>query len=56
MSSSQLAYVSMTGPDRVGLISVSLVVWSAMTALCGMAQNFVQLLLARVMRRTTLPR
>ncbi|MBN8483426.1 MAG: MFS transporter [Sphingomonadales bacterium] len=34
--------------NRVGLISISLVVWSAMTALCGMAQNFVQLLLARI--------
>ena len=34
--------------NRVGLISVSLVVWSGMTALCGMAQNFVQLLLARI--------
>lgn len=34
--------------NRVGLISVSLVVWSGMTALCGMAQNFFQLLLARI--------
>lgn len=34
--------------NRVGLISISLVVWSGMTALCGMAQNFVQLLLARI--------
>jgi MFS transporter, Spinster family, sphingosine-1-phosphate transporter len=34
--------------NRVGLISVSLVVWSAMTAVCGLAQNFVQLLLARI--------
>jgi MFS family permease len=34
--------------NRVGLISLSLVVWSGMTALCGMAQNFTQLLLARV--------
>lgn len=34
--------------DRVGLIAGSLVVWSGMTALCGMAGNFVQLLLARV--------
>jgi MFS family permease len=33
---------------RVGLISVSLAFWSAMTALCGLAQNFIQLLLARV--------
>lgn len=34
--------------NRVGLISVSLIIWSGMTALCGMAQNFVQLLLARI--------
>ncbi|MFN3945991.1 MAG: spinster family MFS transporter [Allosphingosinicella sp.] len=34
--------------SRVGLISVSLAFWSAMTAVCGLAQNFVQLLLARV--------
>jgi MFS family permease len=36
------------GSNRVGLISVSLLVWSGMTALCGQAQNFTQLLLARV--------
>ena len=34
--------------SRVSLISVSLAFWSGMTALCGMAQNFGQLLLARV--------
>ena len=34
--------------DRGRLIAVALAVWSAMTALCGFAQNFVQLLLARV--------
>lgn len=34
--------------NRVGLISLSLAVWSAMTALCGFAQNFVQMLLARI--------
>ena len=34
--------------NRIGLIAVSLTVWSAMTALCGVAQNFYQLLLARV--------
>ncbi len=33
---------------RVGLISLAVAVWSAMTALCGMAANFTQLLLARV--------
>ncbi|WP_310496482.1 MFS transporter, partial [Sandarakinorhabdus sp.] len=36
------------GSDRVGLIAASLVVWSGMTALCGLAQNFTQLLLARI--------
>lgn len=36
------------GNDRVRLIAVSLTLWSAMTALCGMAQNFTQLLLARI--------
>jgi predicted MFS family arabinose efflux permease len=34
--------------SRPRLIAVALAVWSAMTALCGMAQNFVQLLLARI--------
>jgi predicted MFS family arabinose efflux permease len=34
--------------SRPKLIAVALAVWSAMTALCGMAQNFVQLLLARI--------
>ncbi|WOX07043.1 spinster family MFS transporter [Microbulbifer pacificus] len=34
--------------NRVTLISVCLTVWSAMTALCGAAQNFFQLFLARV--------
>ncbi len=33
---------------RGRLIAVALVIWSAMTALCGLAQNFVQLLLARM--------
>mgnify|MGYP001258150967 FL=1 len=36
------------GTNRVGLIAISLAIWSAMTAACGMAQNFVQLLLARI--------
>ena len=36
------------GSDRVGLISLCLIVWSGMTALCGMAQNYTQLLLARI--------
>jgi MFS transporter, Spinster family, sphingosine-1-phosphate transporter len=34
--------------NRVSLISISLVIWSGMTALCGAAQNFGQLLAARV--------
>lgn len=33
---------------RVTIISVSLAVWSGFTALCGTAQNFTQLALARV--------
>ena len=34
--------------SRPKLIAVALGVWSAMTALCGLAQNFWQLLLARI--------
>ncbi|WP_370031007.1 spinster family MFS transporter [Qipengyuania mesophila] len=34
--------------NRPWLIGGALAVWSAMTALCGLAQNFVQLLLARI--------
>ncbi len=34
--------------NRVSIIAVALVVWSGMTALCGLAQNFVQLLAARI--------
>ena len=34
--------------SRTTLISVSLAFWSGMTALCGLAQNFGQLLLARI--------
>lgn len=34
--------------NRPGLIALCLVVWSGMTALCGMAQNYTQLLLARI--------
>lgn len=33
---------------RVDIITVALVVWSGMTALCGMAQNFSQMLAARI--------
>jgi len=36
------------GTNRVRLISLSLAIWSAMTAVCGLAQNFVQLLFARI--------
>jgi MFS family permease len=41
-------YADRPSTNRIGLIAVALAVWSAMTALCGLAQNFVQLLLARV--------
>lgn len=34
--------------NRVNIIGISLALWSAMTAVCGLAQNFVQLLLARI--------
>ena len=34
--------------NRVSIISAALVIWSGMTALCGMAQNFTQMLLARI--------
>ncbi|WP_422055265.1 spinster family MFS transporter [Sphingomonas sp.] len=34
--------------NRVNIIAIALSLWSAMTAVCGLAQNFVQLLLARI--------
>lgn len=34
--------------NRVTIISAALVIWSGMTALCGTAQNFVQMLAARI--------
>ena len=34
--------------NRVSIISVALVIWSGMTALCGLAQNFTQMLAARI--------
>lgn len=34
--------------NRRNIIAVSLTIWSAMTTLSGMAQNFIQLLLARI--------
>jgi MFS transporter, Spinster family, sphingosine-1-phosphate transporter len=41
-------YADQSSTNRVGLISVALLIWSGMTALCGVAQNFIQLLLARI--------
>ena len=35
--------------SRRNIIAIALTVWSVMTALCGLAQNFVQLAVARVM-------
>ncbi|MBL8643364.1 MAG: MFS transporter [Rhodospirillaceae bacterium] len=35
--------------SRRGIVSIALAVWSAMTCACGLAQNFVQLALARVL-------
>jgi MFS family permease len=34
--------------NRKNIIAISLTVWSAMTAACGLAQNFIQLLLFRI--------
>ena len=34
--------------NRVNIISIALALWSGMTALCGLAQNFTHLLLARI--------
>ena len=34
--------------NRISLISVSLVIWSGMTVLCGFTQNFWQMALARI--------
>ncbi|MCT2558175.1 MFS transporter [Tsuneonella sp. YG55] len=41
-------YADRPTTNRPRLIAVALAIWSAMTAVCGIAQNFVQLLLARV--------
>lgn len=41
-------YADKAGSNRVRLISLSLAIWSAMTAVCGLAQNFAQLLFARI--------
>jgi predicted MFS family arabinose efflux permease len=34
--------------NRVTIISIAVVIWSGFTAMCGIAQNFTQLLLARI--------
>jgi MFS family permease len=34
--------------NRVGMIAIALFVWSGFTALCGLARNFTELLLARI--------
>jgi len=41
-------YADKEGSNRVRLIAAALAIWSAMTAVCGLAQNFVQLLFARI--------
>ncbi|MFM7028342.1 MAG: spinster family MFS transporter [Chakrabartia sp.] len=41
-------YVDRPHTNRAHVITVSLGIWSAMTAACGFAQNFIQLLLARI--------
>ncbi len=34
--------------SRVKILSIAMIVWSAMTAVCGLAQSFMMLLLARI--------
>jgi MFS transporter, Spinster family, sphingosine-1-phosphate transporter len=41
-------YADRPTSNRVGIISASLVIWSGMTALCGLAQNYAQLVAARI--------
>ena len=41
-------YVDRPKTNRAHVITISLGVWSAMTAACGLAQNYAQLLLARI--------
>ncbi|MFN7304692.1 MAG: spinster family MFS transporter, partial [Phenylobacterium sp.] len=41
-------YADRFSSNRIGIIAAALAVWSLFTALCGLAQNFTQLLLARV--------
>lgn len=43
-----IARLADRGVPRVRIISVALALWSLATAICGAAQNFVQLLLARL--------
>ena len=41
-------YADRPSTDRGKLIAGALAIWSVMTALCGLAQNYTQLLLARI--------
>ena len=41
-------YADKPSTNRGRLIAAALAIWSGMTALCGFAQNFLQLLLARI--------
>jgi len=41
-------YADRPSTHRPKLIAIALATWSGMTALCGLAQNFVQLLVARI--------
>jgi predicted MFS family arabinose efflux permease len=41
-------YSDRPSTHRPRLIAIALATWSAMTALCGLANNFIQLLLARI--------
>jgi MFS family permease len=41
-------YADRASTNRVTLISASLVIWSGMTVICGFAQNFSQMALARI--------
>lgn len=41
-------YADRPTTNRTRLIAAALAIWSAMTAVCGLAQNFIQLLIARI--------
>jgi MFS family permease len=41
-------YADRPGSNRVGLMTICLFIWSGMTAVSGLAQNFIQLCLARM--------